>query len=460
MAVSAPQKAFRRKSGNGLPPGPPELPVIGQTLRYISNPLGLMQEAARYGDLATMSVKPALVYLVNHPELIEEVLVTNNRAVGRGFTAASLKYLMGESLLTTDGAEHLRLRRMVQPNFHRRRVESFAQTITELTERHQRNWADGASLDIADEMSALTLHIVVKTLFGLDLPDDVTRIGDAFDIANQYITTRFNQPPRISYALHRLPVPLTVKFKRSLAHLDTVTYGLIGRRRESNEERGDLLSILLDARDPDTGKGITDIEVRDQVITLFAAGHETTAVALTWTWFLISTHPEVERRFHAELDEVLGDRPPTLDDLPGLTYTDRIITESMRLYPPIWGISRVSLEPFRLGGYDIPVGVRLACAQMITHRDARWFDAPLSFQPDRWTPEFQQDLPKFAYFPFGGGPRLCIGDHFALMEAKLALASIGRRWRMRRDERGEVGLRPLVSLRPKGGMPLTVLRRR
>ena len=376
----------------------------------------------------------------------------------------TLQYLMGMGLVTADGPLHLRQRRLMQPQFHHRRIESYGEIMTDFTRRHQERWQDGDRVDLAAEMSELTLHVVVKTLFDLELPDTVRRIGAAFELSNDYIKSRDNQPPPVRRLFHRLPLPFTRRFKRGLAYLDATVYDLIEQRRHTGLDGNDLLSLLLNVRDDEAENPedavMTDQQVRDEVITLFAAGHETTAVALTWTWYLLATHPDVQAEFHAELDDVIGDRAPTLDDLPNLALTDRILTESMRIYPPIWSTGRMTFEPIELDGWHIPAGAAVVAPQLIIHRDPRWFEEPLEFRPDRWTPEFRESLPRFAYYPFGGGPRLCIGEGFAWMEAKLLLAVLGQRWRMRHDAGHKIELQPLVSLRPKGGMPMHLERRK
>ncbi len=461
-AVAYPPKPVVARSQ--LPPGPPEWPILGQTWRYFRDSVGLMQEAATYGDLATMSVKPTLVYLVNHPDLIQEVFVTQHRRVGRGIFSDVLKFLMGEGLITSEGATHLRQRRLMQPHFHHRRIAEYGEIMLDFARRHQQRWTDGMEVDIAAEMNDLTLHIVVKTLFGIDLPGDVKRIGVAFEFSNQYLSTRNDQPVPLRNLCHRLPMPLTRRFRRELAFLDQTVADLIAQHRQTDSYGNDLLSLLLQTRDeegdqPDAS-GMTDQQVRDETITLFAAGHETTSVALTWTWYLLATHPVWQTRWYAELDEVLGDRPVTLEDLPQLTVTDQILTESMRLYPPIWSTGRMAFADFELAGFPIPAGAMLVAPQLIMHRDPRYFEEPLTFRPDRWTPEFRQSLPKFAYYPFGGGPRRCIGDSFAWMEAQMVLVTLGQHWRMHHVPQHTVELEPLVSLRAKGGMPMILERRR
>ncbi len=446
-----------------LPPGPTELPLLGQALRYLSDIVGLMQEAATYGDLATMSVKPALVYLLAHPDLIHEVFVRNQQKVGRGRSVETLKYLLGDGLVTADGPLHSRQRRLMQPQFYHKRIVAYSEIMRDYAIRHSAQWTDGTKVDMAEEMSNLTLHIVVKTLFGLKLPDEVRRIGNAFEISNDYVTVRANQPSWVSTILHRMPLPFTRKFRNQLAYLDATVYGLIEQRRQTGTANNDLLSLLLQVRDHDVqdpdGGVMTDRQVRDETITLFAAGHETTAVALAWTWYLLATHEEIQERFHDELTTVLAGKPPGPEDLPQLQYTEQILTESMRLYPPIWSIARMTYQPLTLEGYKIPAGAILTAPPLLVHRDPRWYEHPLEFQPARWTTEFREQLPKFAFFPFGGGPRVCIGAGFSWLEAKLLLATLGQKWRMRPDPAHRIELQPLVSLRCKGGMPMFLERR-
>ena len=446
-----------------LPPGPPEWPLVGQSLRYVREPIELMQEAAAYGDLVTMSVKPWLVFLVNHPDLIQQVLVTDHQKVGRWRNVESFKYLMGEGLVTSDEPLHLRQRRMMQPQFHRRIVADFGETMTRYATLHTQTWRDGSRVDMHREMRELTLNIVTKTLFSIEIPSEVRRMGTAFEYSNQYISLRFNQFERMRHLLHNLPLPSTLRFRRHLAYLDKVVYGLIEQRRRTGEEVGDLLSLMLSAEDERATEPacvrMSVGQVRDETMTMFAVGHETVTIALTWTWYLLSLHPGLQAQFHMELESVLDGRPPTVDDLPDLVMTEQILRESMRLYPPIWRTGRRVLEPFELAGYEIPPGALLCIAPIITHRDSRWFKEPTAFRPLRWTSAFQDQLPSFAYFPFGGGNRLCIGENFAWMEMKLIMAAVGQHWKVRQNPRREVGFSPLISLRPKGGMPLYLERR-
>ena len=292
------------------PPGPPDPPIVGKSMRYVRDPIELMEETARYGDLAMMSVRPWLVYLVNHPDLIHEVLVTNNHRVSRWRNVSAFKHLMGEGLVTSDDPLHLRQRRIMQPQFHHSMIDGYSKIMTQYTVRHSRGWRHDKEADISREMRELTLNIVAKTLFSIDLPSEVLRLGKAFELSNKYISTRFNQFEWMNSLYHRLPLPLTIQFKRELAYLDRLVYGLMEQRRRSNEENGDLLSLMVQASDGGQGAGqdahMTNEQVRDEIITMFAVGHETVTVALTWTWYLLSTHPEVQARFHAELDQSVG----------------------------------------------------------------------------------------------------------------------------------------------------------
>ena len=322
----------------------------------------------------------------------------------------------------------------MQPKFHHSMIEFYGEIMSQYAIRHEQGWQDGTTVDMCREMRDLTLNIVVKTLFSIDLPSEVRRLGVAFEVSNQYISARFNQLEPIRALLHTLPLLSTLRFKRELAYVDNVVYGLIEQRRRTGYENGDLLSLMLraedDRQDDPAASRMTDRQVRDETVTMFAVGHETVAIALTWTWYLLAAYQELQARWHKELDEVLGGRNPTLDDLEKLKFTEQIITESMRLYPPIWRTGRVVLEPLELGGYQISTGTLLCIAPIVTHRDERWYQNPMAFDPDRWTPEFREGLHRFAYFPFGGGPRLCIGEGFAWMEAKLIMAAIGQRWRV------------------------------
>ena len=446
-----------------LPPGPSGLPLVGQAFRLRFGLIGLLQEAATYGDVSTVSVNPLLIYLVNHPELNRQVLVTDHQKTGRSATAfETIRWMMGDGLVASTGAFHLKQRRMIQPRFHRRYIEHYAEAMTEISSRKSRQWRDGAKVDMEQEMRELTLQIVAKALFDIETSDVVRRVGESFAEADRYMYLRLTQPVFLRRVFHRLPVPSTRRFQAARAYLDELIYGLIRERRQSGAEGDDLLCMLLQVRyedaDSEEDSRMSDELVRDEAVSLYIAGHDTTATTLAYAFYLLSRNPEVEKRFHAELDEVLGDRDATLDDLPNLPLTDQIVTETLRLYPPFWALGRMVFEPIELGGYDIPPGVAVMVSPLITHRDPRWFDDPLEFRPERWTPEFRSELPRFAYFPFGGGPHQCIGAGFAWMEAKIALATLCRRWRA--TTRAKADMVPRITLKVKGGMPATLERRR
>ncbi|MDE0082485.1 MAG: cytochrome P450 [Gammaproteobacteria bacterium] len=447
----------------GMPPGPSGLPLVGQAFRLRFGLIRLLQEAATYGDVSTVSVNPILIYLVNHPDLNRQILVTDHSKTGRGATAfETVRWMMGDGLVASTGAFHLKQRRLMQPRFHRRYIEHYAAAMTEISSRKSRQWQDGARVDMEQEMRELTLQIVAKALFDLETHDVVRRVGESFAETDKYMYLRLTQPPFLRRFLHSLPIPSTQRFKAARAYLDELIYGLIRERRQSGAEGDDLLCMLLQVRYEDAESeedgGMSDELVRDEAVSLYVAEHDTTATTLAYAFYLLCRSPEVEKRFHAELDDVLGDRDATLDDLPNLPLTNQIVTETLRLYPPFWALGRMVYEPIELGGYDVPPGVAVMIAPLITHRDPRWFDDPLEFRPERWTDEFRSELPPFAYFPFGGGPHRCIGEGFAWMEATIALATLCRRWRA--AARGKAEIVPRITIKVKGGMPMTLERRR
>ena len=447
-----------------LPPGPPEWPLIGQALRLRRDSIGLIQEAAAYGDVSKVSVRPVLLYLVNHPDLIEAVLVTNHRKVGKGVTTTKvLTWLMGRSISTTNDPAHLRQRRIMQPQLSRRCIDKYGGIMTEFASRQAESWSDGATVHMATEMRTMTLQILAKALFGIELPDTVWRIGAAFEYTNDYMYFRLTQPPFLRPLLHHLPLPSSRRFKNARAYLDETIYGMIEERRQSGAQEDDLLSLLLEARYEDAeseeDSKMSDEQLRDEISTMYIAGHDTTANTLTWAFYLLAEHPEVQDRFHAELDKVLAGRPAALDDLPNLPFTYQILTEVLRLYPPFWSLARMVFEPIEVDGYHIPPGVTVLICPFITQRDRRWFDSPREFRPERWTDGFRKSLPRYAYFPFGAGPHHCIGEGFAWMEAQIALATLGQRWRVRSDHRHKAVILPRITLIPEGNMPLIVERR-
>jgi cytochrome P450 len=393
------------------------------------------------------------LFLVNEPRLIRDVLVTHNRNFTKSRGLERSKRLLGQGLLTSEGAMHLRQRRLMQPAFHRDRIAAFGDLMVGYGDRMRRAWANGATLDISREMNRLTLSIVGKTLFGVDVESQAAAVGDALTAV---IESFWMMMLPFADVLERLPVPKLRRARMARARLDAIIYRMIADRRASGRDHGDLLSMLLAAQDEEDGGGMTDQQVRDEAMTIFLAGHETTANALTWTWYLLSTDPAVEAKLHAEVDRVLQGRLPVMGDLPALGYVERVVTEAMRLYPPAWIIGRRAIADYQLGDYTAPARSILVMSPYIMHRDPRFYADPDRFDPDRWTPEFRAALPKFAYFPFGGGPRQCIGESFAWMELILVVATIAQQRQLRLVPGHPVVPQPLITLRAKHGMRMTI----
>jgi cytochrome P450 len=386
------------------------------------------------------------------------VLVTHNGNFMKGRGLQRAKRLLGEGLLTSEPPLHRRQRRLAQPAFHKQRIAAYASLMVDYTLRLQsERWRDGETLDIAQEMMHLTLAIVGKTLFDTETEQEAEEVREALSATMQSFT-RFMLP--YAELLDRLPLPSTRRFRQARARLDAVIYRIINERRASGTDHGDLLSMLLLAQDEEgDGTGMTDEQLRDEAMTIFLAGHETTANALSWTWYLLSQNPEAEAKLHAEVDALLCDRTPTAEDLPRLPFTEKVLAEAMRLYPPAWILGRRALGDYEVGGYRIPAGSIIIMSQYVMHRDERYFPDPARFDPERWTPEAKAARPQFSYFPFGGGPRRCIGEGFAWMEGILVLATLARSWRMRLLPAHQVETQPVVTLRPKHGMRMILERR-
>ena len=422
-----------------------------------ANPLDFFTTLARtYGDVTSYRMGGEQLFLINEPKLIRDVLVTNNRNFTKSRGLERSKRLLGQGLLTSEGAMHLRQRRLMQPAFHRDRVAGYGDLMVGYADRMRRAWVDGATLDISREMNRLTLSIVGKTLFDVDVEEQAATVGEALTaVMESFWMTMLP----FAEVLERLPVPKLRRARMARARLDAIIYRMIADRRSSGSDRGDLLSMLLAAQDEDDGRGMTDQQVRDEAMTIFLAGHETTANALTWTWFLLSGAPDIEARLHDEVDRALQGRLPSIGDLPSLSFVERVVTESMRLYPPAWIIGRRAIDEYRVGEYIAPPRSILVMSPYIMQRDERFYRDPERFDPDRWTPEFRAALPKFAYFPFGGGPRQCIGESFAWMELILLVATIAQQCRLRLVPGHPVVPQPLITLRAKHGMRMTVEKR-
>jgi cytochrome P450 len=438
-----------------FPPGPPSGRWRGSFSQYSRDPLAFIPEAVRtYGDVIGLRFFKFRIYFLNHPDMIEELLVTQARKFGKGRVLKANKRLFGRGLLTSEGDFWLRQRRLAQPAFHRARIASYAEAMVRYAHDLVNTWKDGEERDIHVEMMGLTLQIVGKTLFGVEVSREVQEVGHALE-ALMELNSDFR---RLMLVPGWLPTLTNIRAELAIRRLDKIIYNMIRERRASGEDRGDLLSMLLRAQDDD-GSHMSDTQLRDEALTIFLAGHETTAVALSWTWWLLAQHPEVEEKLHAELTSVLNGRTPTLEDLPSLRYTERVITESMRLYPPAWGMARMAAEDTEIAGYKIRKGSGVTVAQWAVHRDPRWFDAPLEFRPERWDGDLAKRLPRFAYFPFGGGPRQCIGNTFALMETALVLATIAQHFRFNLVPEHPVVPIASITLRPRYGIRVVVEKR-
>lgn len=441
------------------PPGPKRRFFGANLYVYRRNPLAFLEAVAHeYGDIGHFKFGPQDVFFLNHPDYIKDVLVSHHQNFLKGLALQRSKRLLGEGLLTSEGDFHRRQRRLAQPAFHRQRIAGYGAIMTEYAARRRDTWRDGETLDISQEMMRLTLGIVGKTLFDTDIESEAQDVGRSLttimEMFNSLVLPFFE-------LLERLPLPQNRRFKQARERLDAIIYRMIDERRRSGEDHGDLLSMLLGACDEEGGGGgrMTDTEARDEALTILLAGHETTANALTWTWYLLSQHPDIEAKLHAELDAVLASRLPTLADVGRLSYTEMVLAEAMRLYPPAWALGRMTINDYEVGGYLVPAGSLVLMSQYVMHRDARFFPEPQCFDPERWTPSAREAKPQFSYFPFGGGPRRCIGEGFAWMEGTLLLATLAQRWRLRLVPGHPVALQPVITLRPKHGVRMIVGKR-
>jgi cytochrome P450 len=439
-----------------FPPGPEPGALDGVFSPFRRDPLKFLNGAAQqYGDIVGLRFLHYRTYLISHPGYIEDVLVNHPRKFVKGRVLQANKRLFGNGLLTSEGDFWLRQRRLAQPAFHRTRIASYADTMVSYTERMLEQWKDGEERDAHQEMMQLTLQIVGKTLFDADVASDAQEIGRTITLLLDF-SSDFR---RLIFTPKWLPTPRNIQTTLAIRRLNKIVYRMIAERRASGHDAGDLLSLLLSARDED-GSRMDDRQLRDEALTLFLAGYETTANLLAWTWWLLATHPDVEKKLHQELDTVLAGRAPGMEDLPNLRYAGHILTESLRMYPPAWGMARLAIEDHEIAGYPVPAGTGVAIAQWVVHRDPRWFEAPDQFRPERWEGDLQKRLPRFAYFPFGGGPRQCIGNMFALMEATLVLATVAKRFRLRMTPGVEVVPLASITLRPKNGVPVRLEMRR
>lgn len=430
---------------------------LGDTLAIAlrRHPLMLQRFARTYGDRLHIKAPGVSIFFLFHPDDIREVLVVQGHKFRKGLGVFMLSRLLGQGLLTSEGEYHKKQRLLIQPGFHRQRIAGYATTMVDLTDKHCATWRDGAEVDMVSEMMALTFKIAGKTLFNADVSDDITTMQEGMARSMAAFEKVGTSPWALQ--LERLPLPVMRRFYKARVRIDETVYRMIEEHRQSGDQ-GDILSMLLQIKDEE-GQGLSPVQLHDEVLTLLAAGHETTANALGWTWYLLSQNPDIRAKMQRVVDEALGDRLPTFEDIPRLAYIEQVMTESMRLYPPVWAFDREATCDVQLRDLTIPKDARVIVSQYATHHDTRYYPDPERFDPDRWTPEARANRPKFAYFPFGGGSRLCIGEAFAWTEGVLALAIMARRWEAELLPNHPIAMEAAVTMRPRYGLRMTLKKR-
>jgi cytochrome P450 len=441
---------------SGLPPGPKGT-LIGGHIRHFGADLldFLLNTAREYGPLASLRVGPKRVFLASRPDLIEQVLVRDAKHYVKHFGARAFKPVLGNGLVTSEGAYWQRQRKLVQPAFLKSRVHSYAPVMAELTEEMLKSWVPGESVRINFEFETLTSKIALKALFDLDDDADRKHFSDTLRFAFDVMTARLRRVVKIPLWV---PTPENLRLKRAIAELDRTVQGFIASGRSRGMAGNDLLSRLVFARRAD-GSQMSDRELRDEAMTLYLASHETTALTLTWSWYLLSQHKRVEDKLVSEWQSVLAGKIPSADDVPRIPYTSAVIAESMRLFPPVYVVGREATTDLELGGYRVKRGYTVLMSQWVNHRDPEYFPDPEEFRPERWDNDFAKQIPRFAYYPFGGGQRICVGNSFALMEAAIILAAVGQRYRFTLDPEAVIGIKPQITLMPAYDIPATLRRR-
>lgn len=444
--------------GRKIPPGPRGNILLGNAREIQRDGVKFcVTMAARYGDVIRVRVLSWPNYMVYHPDDVKHVLQENHRNYNKDvYNVNLLKPLLGQGLFTNDGQSWLHQRRLAQPAFHRKRLAAFGTLITSATENMLDRWQASAReqqpFEVGEEMMRLTLCIIGQALFSIDLSDEANIVGQDFSAIRKLLQSFIFRPfPPLG-----VPTPRNRRLNAAIHSLDGVVHSIINERRQHNTDTGDLLSMLMLARDEETGEGMSDRQLRDEVMTLLLAGHETTANALTWMWYLLSQHPDVETRLHAELSAVLGGAVPTVDQLPDLKYTHMVIDEALRLYPPVFGFGRKAIGEDALGGYYVPANTFIWLCPYVTHRHPDFWERPEQFDPERFSPEQVAHRPHYAHFPFGGGPRLCIGSNLAMMEAQLITATVAQRYLLRLVPGHPVEPEVSLTLRPRYGLPVTL----
>ena len=436
------------------PHGPSGRVLSGNLAEMRRDPLGFYRSCAReHGDLVAFRLGHKRFLLVSDPEMITDVLATNNDAYRKIYLLRMNRLLFGDGLLTSEGEIWRRQRRLAQPAFHHQRLAGYSQVMAIETERILSTWRNGETRDVHVDLMDLTLRIAGRALFGADVAPDVGTVAEALRVALERHVIRMESLLPLP---ERFPTPGSLRLQRAVGRLDRIIYRIIEQRRSGGSRQSDLLGMLLAARDEVDGTGMTDRQLRDEALTLLLAGHETTAIALTWTLYLLSRHPQVEATLAAESAEVLRGRAPAMDDLPRLAFTRRVVTESLRLYPPAWAFGREAIRDTRLGDHRVTAGTSVVISPWVLHRDPRYFSEPETFDPSRWAGGLSKRLPAFAYVPFGGGPRRCIGSEFAMTEAVLLLAMITQRFHLALSPGHPVTPWPTITLRPRHGMRMAL----
>ena len=440
----------------GLPPGPKGTLIGGNIHQFRACLLDFLLETARdYGPLTSFRIGPRRVFLASAPDLIEQVLITDAKHYIKHFGARAYKPVLGNGLVTSEGEYWHRQRKLIQPVFLKARVQSYAPIMGELTERMLNSWTSGKTVLINDEFGTLTSRIALKTLFDLNHDGDRERFNETLRLSFDLMSARLR---RIFKLPLWMPTPETLCLKRSISELERKVEGFIAAARARQDMGDDLLSRLMLAQHED-GTRMSDRQLRDEVMTLYLAGHETTSLTLSWTWYLLAQHQRVEEKLVSEWQQVLGGRTPTVDQLQQLPYTAAVIAELMRLLPPVYAIGREAIGDLELGGYRVRRGYTVLMSQWVNHRDPEYFPEPEQFRPERWENGLAKRLPKFAYYPFGGGQRMCIGSTFASIETPIVLATVGQRYRFTVDSEADIGIKPQITLEPANGIPATLWRR-
>ncbi len=441
---------------SGRPPGPRGLPILGSLRELRSDPLAFFTELHEtYGDVASFRVMGVDAWLLSAPRDVE-ALLTDGERFTKGRALAAGRRLLGNGLLTSEGEVWRRQRRLAQPAFHRHRVDAYGGAMVRFAARRAGSWVSGETRDLHEEMMGLTLEVVAHCLFSADVAGDAREVGQALEVALRELPLLLNPVRRALAPV--LPTRRYRDLRGAIDTLDGVIHRMIDERRADGRDRGDLMSTYLSARDED-GRGMDAGQLRDEVMTLFLAGHETTAIALSWAFHLLGESPAVQARLRDELARTLGDRDPVPADLPSLPYLDAVVRETLRLYPPAWSIGRLAAVDLDLAGHRLRKGTTVVVSPWVTHRDRRTFEDPLAFRPERWLDGLASRLPRLSYFPFGAGPRSCIGASFAILEAQLVLATVLRRFGVRPSPGHVVTPWPSITLRPRHGVRMVLTAR-